>query len=304
MARLETLAVSAAAGDLMPALAPALAQSLADVRGLDCTPEVSAPAWECLSDLLCSTDAQAAQVIPPLHPLFLLWRPRCSTPCTCYSRAWYQMLRPYGAPPMHCSLLCLRSKSAMILVISWLQLAESWLLRLLMAAAERQMAAQEHERPEHNGTPLQGMALLPALQENNSLGNEGSTDIGYRDQPHLALLLQHAMSQASSAANTAARLARAARRLLLLVKLRCALPQHAWSMELRHVPVSPPYLRSLRGPGRNICTPRWAPLPVLAACSGFPWRLSHSPPHFMVSMIALACCVVFDASELPLQSLT
>ena len=75
MARLETLAVSAAAGDLMPALAPALAQSLADVRGLDCTPEISAPAWECLSDLLCSTVAQAAQVIHPLHPLFLLWRP-------------------------------------------------------------------------------------------------------------------------------------------------------------------------------------------------------------------------------------
>ena len=73
MTRLETLAVSAAAGDLMPALAPALAQSLADVRGLDCTPEASAPAWECLSDLLCSTVAQAAQVIHPLHPLFLLW---------------------------------------------------------------------------------------------------------------------------------------------------------------------------------------------------------------------------------------
>jgi hypothetical protein len=189
-------------------------------------------------------------------------------------------------------------------VIPWLQLAESWLLRLLMAAAERRVAAQEHERPEHNGTPLQGMALLPALQKNSSLGNEGSADIGYRDQPHLALLLQHAMSRASSAANTAVRLARAARRLLLLVKLRCALPQHAWSMELRHVPVSPPYLRSLRGPGRNICTPRWAPLLVHAACSGLSWRLPHSPPHFMVSMIALACCVAFDAFELPWQSLT
>ena len=200
---------------------------------------------------------------------------------------------------MHISLLCLRSKSAMTRVVSWPQLAESWLLRLLMAAAERRVAAQEHERPEHNGTPLQGMALLPALQENSSLGNEGSADIGYRDQPHLALLLQHAMSQASSAANTAARLARAARRLLLLVKLRCALPQHTWSMELRHVPVSPPYLRSLRGPGRNICTPRWAPLQVHTACSGLSWCQSHSPPRCMVSMIPLAGCVAFEAVELP-----
>ena len=52
------------------------------------------------------------------------------------------------------------------------------------------------------------------------------------------------------------RLVAVVHRLLALVKLRCALPQHAWSMELHHAPVSPPYLRSLRGPGRSICTPR------------------------------------------------
>ncbi len=153
----------------------------------------------------------------------------------------------------------------MVHLISWVQLAESWLLRLLMAAAERWMASQEPERPEQNGTPVQEIALLPALQENGTLGDQGSADIGYRDQPHLALLLRHAMGQAKSTANTAVRLARAARRLLLLVKLRCALPQHSWSMELRHVPVSPPYLRSLRGPGRTICTPRWAPLLIVGS---------------------------------------
>ena len=62
MARLETLAVSSAAGELMPALAPALAQSLADVSGQDAAPEDSAAVWECLSDLLCSPDPHAAQV--------------------------------------------------------------------------------------------------------------------------------------------------------------------------------------------------------------------------------------------------
>ena len=62
LARLEALAVSAAAGELMPALAPALAQSLADVGGREAAPEDSAAVWECLSDLLCSPDAHAAQV--------------------------------------------------------------------------------------------------------------------------------------------------------------------------------------------------------------------------------------------------
>ena len=62
LARLEALAVSAAAGELMPALAPALAQSLADVSGRDAAPEDSAAVWECLSDLLCSPDAHGAQV--------------------------------------------------------------------------------------------------------------------------------------------------------------------------------------------------------------------------------------------------
>lgn len=78
-----------------------------------------------------------------------------------------------------------------------------------------------------------------------------------RDQPHLALLLQHALSQAGPGANTAAQLARVVRRLLVLVKQRCGLPGHAWSLELSPPPVSPPYLRSLRGPGRSICTPWW-----------------------------------------------
>ena len=62
LARLEALAVSAAAGELMPALAPALERSLADVCGQEAAPEDSAAVWECLSDLLCSPDAHAAQV--------------------------------------------------------------------------------------------------------------------------------------------------------------------------------------------------------------------------------------------------
>ena len=49
---------------------------------------------------------------------------------------------------------------------------------------------------------------------------------------------------------------RAVARLLLLTKQHAALPQHAWSMKLSPAPVSPQYLRSLRGPGRSICTPR------------------------------------------------
>ncbi len=69
MAKLEALAVSSAAGELMPALAPALAQSLADVSGADAAPEDSAAVWECLSDLLCSPDAHAAQVKQHPRPL-------------------------------------------------------------------------------------------------------------------------------------------------------------------------------------------------------------------------------------------
>ena len=79
-----------------------------------------------------------------------------------------------------------------------------------------------------------------------------------RDQPHLALLLQHALSQARPGADTGARLVRAVSRLLLLAKQRAALPQHAWSLKLSPAPVSPQYLRSLRGPARSICTPRSA----------------------------------------------
>ena len=62
MARLESLAVSVAAGELMPGLVPALTQSLADVSSQVSPSEDSAAVWECLSDLLCSTDARAAQV--------------------------------------------------------------------------------------------------------------------------------------------------------------------------------------------------------------------------------------------------
>ncbi len=62
MARLESLAVSMAAGELMPAMMPALTRSLADVSSQVSPSEDSAAVWECLSDLLCSPDARAAQV--------------------------------------------------------------------------------------------------------------------------------------------------------------------------------------------------------------------------------------------------
>ncbi len=85
LARLEALAVSAAAGELMPALAPALAQSLADVSGADAAPEDSAAVWECLSDLLCSPDAHAAQVKahPELFQMCLLVALKTISPKSC-----------------------------------------------------------------------------------------------------------------------------------------------------------------------------------------------------------------------------
>ena len=78
MARLESLAVSMAAGELMPALVPALTRSLADVSSQVSPSEDSAAVWECLFDLLCSPDARAAQVRAPARP--------CLFTCVCPSR--------------------------------------------------------------------------------------------------------------------------------------------------------------------------------------------------------------------------
>jgi hypothetical protein len=61
---LEALAVSTAAGQLTPALLPALSQTLACVRDdpQACTAGITG-VWSCLADLFCSTDLRAAQVL-------------------------------------------------------------------------------------------------------------------------------------------------------------------------------------------------------------------------------------------------
>ena len=99
LARLEALAVSAAAGELMPALAPALAQSLADVSGADAAPEDSAAVWECLSDLLCSPDANAAQVTMNSHPILFQMCLRVALKTVLQNVAVdYKVFLPLGMP--------------------------------------------------------------------------------------------------------------------------------------------------------------------------------------------------------------
>lgn len=62
--QMEALAVSAAAGELAPALLPALSDTLATVvhKPQDCGENITG-VWACLADLLCSQDQRAAQVI-------------------------------------------------------------------------------------------------------------------------------------------------------------------------------------------------------------------------------------------------
>ncbi|BDA44179.1 hypothetical protein COCOBI_05-3630 [Coccomyxa sp. Obi] len=115
------------------------------------------------------------------------------------------------------------------------QLAESWLLRLLVAAAERHLEEQEEDAAP---------ALLPSRP---------STKAGAQ-QAQLTAIMRHIMDSATPEVNTAARFVRVAWRLLLVAKQRCSLT-HSVSMELVSPPISPPYLRSLRGPARSICTP-------------------------------------------------
>ena len=124
-------------------------------------------------------------------------------------------------------------------------------------------AAAAHAGPGTAGLPdlmlahhPAAAACTPASVPRKSNSPAKALRLHCRDQPHLALLLQHALSQARAGTDTGARLVRAVSRLLLLAKQRAALPQHAWNMALSPAPVSPQYLRSLRGPGRSICTPR------------------------------------------------
>ena len=59
--------------------------------------------------------------------------------------------------------------------LRWLRLAESWLLRLLMAAAERQLAANEEPADD-----ISEHALLPGLPEDSQSHDEEAAGLGYR----------------------------------------------------------------------------------------------------------------------------
>ena len=57
-----------------------------------------------------------------------------------------------------------------------LQLAESWLLRLLMAAAQRQLGDPSDEAPQGGAA----VALLPSLPEDSTQSTPDPADLGFR----------------------------------------------------------------------------------------------------------------------------
>ena len=60
-----------------------------------------------------------------------------------------------------------------------LQLAQSWLLRLLVAAAREQVGAMGSETPQ-GGDAARMMALLPALPEDSAQSTPEPADLGFR----------------------------------------------------------------------------------------------------------------------------
>ncbi len=58
----EALAVSSAAGELTPALLPALTHTLAGVSSAAAASQGATGVWACLTDLFCSSDPRSAQV--------------------------------------------------------------------------------------------------------------------------------------------------------------------------------------------------------------------------------------------------
>ena len=60
--QMEALAVSTAAGELTPALLPALTQTLAGVGSASAASLGVTGVWACLNDLFCSPDPRSAQV--------------------------------------------------------------------------------------------------------------------------------------------------------------------------------------------------------------------------------------------------
>lgn len=77
-----------------------------------------------------------------------------------------------------------------------------------------------------------------------------------RRQPQLAAVLRGVLEGACEG-NAASRLVCVVERLLLVTKLRASCQQE-FPKHLPSPPVSPPFLRSLRGTARTICTPRCA----------------------------------------------
>lgn len=68
--QMEALAVSTAAGELTPALLPALTHTLAYVNA-PAAPEGITGVWACLTDLFCSSEPRSAQV-PSRKPACML----------------------------------------------------------------------------------------------------------------------------------------------------------------------------------------------------------------------------------------
>lgn len=60
-----------------------------------------------------------------------------------------------------------------------MQLAESWLLRLLVDAAQRHLSARDSVKSQ-NGDASKAMALLPALPEDSASSTEDSECLGFR----------------------------------------------------------------------------------------------------------------------------
>ena len=59
------------------------------------------------------------------------------------------------------------------------QLAESWLLRLLLVATQRQLSADGGEEPQ-GGDAARTVALLPALPEDSAQSTPDPADLGFR----------------------------------------------------------------------------------------------------------------------------
>lgn len=131
--QMEALAVSTAAGELTPALVPGLTHTLASVSHAPTASQGISGVWACLADLFCSSDPRSAQVCSAIYVHI----------CTSGNLTLYML-----ALEDH-----YLQRSCMV------QLAESWLLRLLVAAAEKHLEEQKEDAAP---------ALLPSRPSTNA----------------------------------------------------------------------------------------------------------------------------------------